>query len=1134
MRTTPLLLLCFLYFFLGVSQFQVVYGQADFTFGSSFRYLKGKDALNLDPAWMNPGFDDSTWEEGNAPFRYGDGTGGTLLEDMQYTYSVVYMRSSFMAAHVDSLKDFQCFVDYDDGFVVWINGKRVLSKNAPSQLSHDGFSSDLHESGVEELFMLDPNDLELIEGENTLAIQAFNTSLTSTDFYMDLSLKAKLLQPVFLDSVGLSFSVPSGFYEDSFSLEIAAANPSWMVVYTLDGSSPRDSETAITSEGSARIPIDPEDSEGRPNSPAVIVRASASSPGLGVAFPESRTYIFLEKVLSQSNPFGGWPLASVNEQVIDLRMDPRIVKSESYSDLMIPALTDIPSISVITDLDHLFDAQTGIYVNADGHGPAWERECSVELIHPDGSEGFEVNGGLRIRGGWSRHPDFPKHAFRLFFRSEYGDPKLYFPLFGEEGVDRFDKIDLRTAQNYAWSNGQDHNTFLRDVFSRDMQADMGQPYTRSRYYHLYLNGMYWGLFQTQERSEARFAADYFGGKTEDYDVVKVNTENWAYRIEATDGDLNSWYELWDMCNLGFESNSAYFKLLGRDDQGNPVTGGQIYLDMDNLIDYMLGIFYTGNFDAPTSTFGGNKGPNNFYAIDNREDRSSGFTFYNHDAEHSMFAEVMEPGTGLNEDRVNLIKRGDGNNMMVTNFSAFHPQWLHHKLSKNPEYKLRFMDRAHLHLSDGGALTSDACNKRLDRRALEIDKAIVAESARWGDAKSWVQTPYNRDDHWVPEVQKIKNDFFPFRTGIVIEQLEEAGLYTELEPPVSYINGEIQTASSFDLDASATLRLENINKQGSIYYTINGEDPRKVGGGVSTDALKSTDQKALIRLNGSAVIKARIYFDGLWSALTKKDVLSEEDDYAKLAITELHYHPPYLVHQGDTVSGKDLEFIELKNTGYRAINLSGLVLDSAVYYEFPAGTLLPPGQFYVIASKLSAFYLRYGLVASGNYKKNLSNGGEEILLSDRDGNRLIHFVYSDEQPWPTEADGQGYSLVPASDFPNNNPALYSDWRRSGESGGSPFADDSRTLTAIELEVDEADMHLYPNPTSGLLHIEVPEALLTPHSTFELYGIKGRLIQTREIHGNITIRLDQLKLSGGIYIVRIETGKASLTKKIIYQK
>ena len=70
----------------------------------------------------------------------------------------------------------------------------------------------------------------------------------------------------------------------------------------------------------------------------------------------------------------------------------------------------------------------------------------------------------------------------------------------------FDKIDLRTAQKYAWRNNTAHNdlhnSFIRDVFHRNSQRDVGQAYTRSCYYHLYLNGQYWGLYQTQERSES--------------------------------------------------------------------------------------------------------------------------------------------------------------------------------------------------------------------------------------------------------------------------------------------------------------------------------------------------------------------------------------------------------------------------------------------------------------------------------------------------------------------------------------------------------------------------------------------------------------------------------------------------------
>ncbi len=1115
-----------------MAQVGELYGQIDFLSGSSFQYLKGTDAVGLESNWVNPGFDDSGWNTGSAPIRYGDGTGGTILDDMQYNYSVVYMRSEFTANHVDSLEALSLSIDYDDGFIVWINGSRVLSKNAPLALSYNAFATNLHESGVPELYKLDPEKVVLIEGENTLAIQGFNLSLESTDFLFDLSLNAEVIEPVLYDSIGLEFSVQSGFYETPFSLEIVAADPAWNVIFTLDGSNPQDSETAYTSEESVTIQIDPQSSSGRPATPAVIVRASAEKEGLKPALPESRTYIFLAEVLNQSHPGGGWPSQSINEQAIDLEMDARIVDHPLYSDQMIPALKEIPSISIITDLDHLFNPQTGIYVNAEGHGHAWERESSVELIQPDGSDGFNVNAGLRIRGGWSRHPEYAKHAFRLFFRSEYGDAKLDFPLFGSEGVDQFDKIDLRTAQNYAWSNGDSRNTFLRDVFSRDSQRDMNQSYTRSRCYHLYLNGMYWGLFQTQERSEARFAADYLGGNSADYDVIKVNTENWEYQIEATDGDMNTWYALWVMCNTGFSANGDYFKLEGKDRQGIPVTGGQVYVDIDNLIDYMISIFYTGNFDAPTSTFGWNKGPNNFFAINSREDRSRGFTFFNHDAEHSLFSYVADPGTGLYEDRVNLTLRTDGKHMEVTQFGSFHPQWLHHKLTSNREYRVRFMDRAHMHLEGEGAFTPAKNEERLNKRATEIESAIIAESARWGDGRPWVTYPYNKNGHWIPEVQKIRDEFFPYRTDILKGQLLDAALYASLEAPVFSINGTILYENHYAVEGTFSLVIENKNNKGSIYYTTDGSDPRRVGGGISGYALSSTQQQTELSFNSSVVIRARI-FDGGWSALQEIDLLSESDDFTHLTITELHYHPEELVFEGDTISGKDLEFIEFKNTGEQAINLTGLVLDSAIFYEFPENELLAPGRFYVVASKPSSFYLRYGMVALGNYKKNLSNGGEEVLLSDRDGNPVIHFIYSDDVPWPVEADGDGYSLVSVVYNPVEDPAVSTYWKTSSFKGGSPFKNDPFALAQAPDDASGRDILVYPNPTSRLLNVRVEKLDDYQPLTFLLYGLDGMLIyQVDLVHGQ-TINLQEINLTSGVYIMKIRTDGQVFTRKIIYQ-
>ncbi|HMT67180.1 MAG TPA: chitobiase/beta-hexosaminidase C-terminal domain-containing protein, partial [Bacteroidales bacterium] len=424
-------------------------GQIEFSSGSGYRYLKGINASDLPADWMTSQYNDSEWSEGNAPFRYGDGTGGVVLTDMMNSYSTLYLRSSFNAFSIDRIKTISFRVNYDDGFVIWVNGTRVMARNAPATLSYNALATANHESGTFETFQLDSSDVQLVEGTNLLCIQAFNVSLNSSDFYFDMAVNASLSLPEVPETLPLNFDHEAGFCETPFDLVISSGQPGYDVIYTIDGSNPQTSSTATRSNTAVTLRIDPAISAGRPATPVFLVRASLVIDGYSPSRPVTKSFIFLDKVLTQGHPGGEWPSSPVNGQVIDLGMDPGVVNDPRYSQQMKASLTDIPSISLVTDLADMFGASRGIYVNAYQHGEEWERQCSLELINPDNTIGFRVNAGVRIRGGASRSPDNPKHAFRLFFRKEYGPGKLLYPLFGDEGAAEFDKVDLRTEQNYS-------------------------------------------------------------------------------------------------------------------------------------------------------------------------------------------------------------------------------------------------------------------------------------------------------------------------------------------------------------------------------------------------------------------------------------------------------------------------------------------------------------------------------------------------------------------------------------------------------------------------------------------------------------------------------------------------------------
>ena len=115
----------------------------------------------------------------------------------------------------------------------------------------------------------------------------------------------------------------------------------------------------------------------------------------------------------------GFAATGTNGQTLNYGMDTDIVNSSVWGPQMLASLQSIPSISIVTDSANLWNSTTGIYVNATQDGDDWERPASVELINPDGTTGFQINAGLRIRGGYSRNDFNPKHAFRLFFNDDY-------------------------------------------------------------------------------------------------------------------------------------------------------------------------------------------------------------------------------------------------------------------------------------------------------------------------------------------------------------------------------------------------------------------------------------------------------------------------------------------------------------------------------------------------------------------------------------------------------------------------------------------------------------------------------------------------------------------------------------------
>ncbi len=205
---------------------------------------------------------------------------------------------------------------------------------------------------------------------------------------------------------------------------------------------------------------------------------------------------------------------------------------------------------------------------------------------------------------------------------------------------------------------------------------------------------------------------------------------------------------------------------------------------------------------------------------------------------------------------------------------FHPQWLHHKLTSNKEYRLRIADRIYQTFFNDGVFTPDNAKYRFEKRADEIDMAIIAESARWGDAKG---TEYTKDD-WEYQVNDLYNRYFPYRADIVIQQLIAAGLYPSIDPPSILVNNKEVHNDDYNVIGNYQISLNSA--VGEIYYTTDETDPRMVGGQINPLAKKAINNEP-IDLIGISHVKARVKQNDKWSALNAVNIF----DYVGVKIVQ---------------------------------------------------------------------------------------------------------------------------------------------------------------------------------------------------------------------------------------------------------
>ena len=354
------------------------------------------------------------------------------------------------------------------------------------------------------------------------------------------------------------FSTGRGYYSSPFGLTLDGGEGA-EVRFTIDGSEPDALTGRVYNE-----PLTIRES--------TVVRALSVRAGWLESVPVAHTFLFTGDVLQQPE------------------MSREVVEDPAYSGTLGADLLSLPTLSISVS-DAAFFGAEGIYKTVVGRGRESEVPIAIEFFDPAGEAGeFATQAGLRIHGGQARF--HKKKPLRVYFRGEYGDPTLEFPLFAGSPVAEFKRLLLRPGGHdgfaIEWNvfqGGQpavDENgdfvlsgrndltetaSYTRDEFIRRTETEIGLLSPRGRFVQLYINGRYWGMYNLHERADTEFLSSHGGGDPEDWDLVGQNGI-------VEDGDGEAWETLQERSAAGVFSDADFASL-------------EEFIEMDSFIDSLV-------------------------------------------------------------------------------------------------------------------------------------------------------------------------------------------------------------------------------------------------------------------------------------------------------------------------------------------------------------------------------------------------------------------------------------------------------------------------------------------------------------------------------------------------------------------
>ena len=1060
--------------------------------GDVFKYLTPSSELNSN--WNSLSFDDSNWAESASGFGYGDGDDATVLPNSTRS---VFLRKVFEITDISEVSSLILDIDYDDGFVAYINGIEVARANingVPPPYNSgtiQDHEAQLYSGGTPERFLITDFSSILNTGENILTIQAHNVSPGSSDLTIIPFLTAVFNTP---NSSGVSppeilnlitnlhtnFKISSGtetlFLSDASENlidELTAENlpPNTSVGISISSgnlvsyleTTPGYENSSTEFIGAVQSEVNFSQESGAIDGPFNLTLSGNSSGevihyALGGEEPTESSPIYTQPIEISAN-------TSVRARIFLANYFPSPIFTKSYIQ---NSNHEIDLMLLSTAPNNFFDEDNGIYVfgpngtystNQPYFGANfwedWERPIHFSF-HENGTDQFsEFNAGVKIYGGWSRGQN-GQRSLALFARGQYGDSKFDHSFFDQLEYDNFEALVLRNS-------GQDWmRSSMKDIMLTSLMRGSGLDFQEHNPVATYLNGEYWGMYNLREKINEHMLASKHNIDADDITLLTNNAEE----IEGSNEEYTQLIEYVTTSDLTIDSNFEYVNE---------------QIDLTEYALYQASNIFFNNTDWPGNNIKFWKHPAGKWR----------WIMYDTDFGFGPFWNI----NNYQENTLSFALEPNGSGWPNPSWSTL----LFRRLTTNLGFRNKFINRYADELNT--RFLSNNVITHIDQIYATIEPEVISHYERWRNDPSLTNIGVNINNisGWVGYHIDQMKIFADNRPSIVKNHILSQFNLPDFHP-LTITNTNVSEGS---VEVNENLMIQESSWTGDYFQTVPVQLTAIAANGFEfshwSGDLTSTEETISISIVGAFEVIPNF---------------TESQITDPIVINEINYK------SSDDFNADD--WVELYNPNSTSIDLSGWQLkddDDSHVYEIPSETQIEGNSFIVLVKDASDFSDVFPDIT--NYIGELGFGfgnSDSVRLYNDSGVLQDEVVYDSDDPWSDCAKETGYTLeLITADLDNSLPGSWD----CINNYGSPNAVNSSSLSSDEDIV--TTVKIYPNPVQNTLYIKG----VSNQFNLQVFTITGQHI----LDNPNSTAIDVSQLKQGMYFIKIIEGQKSSYLKFL---